>query len=101
MSSKDINESLKISPTPSNISERDGSNDARKINNGKMMGESDDENMSGFESDSDDENNQHGNGEKMWKSNGVQLFTTIFIELDALKSSSCWVFQLFDTFWNC
>lgn len=65
MSSKDIKlfkDSIKISPTPSMSSERDGSEDARKINNGKMMGESDDENLSGFESDSEDENNHHGNG---------------------------------------
>lgn len=63
MSSKDVNEPLKISPTPSE-SEHHGSEDARKINNGKTMGESDDENMSGFESDTDDENNQHGNCKK-------------------------------------
>lgn len=65
MSSKDeslATEGMKISPTPSSNSDRDGSEDARKINNGKAMGESDDENMSGFESDSEDENHQNGNG---------------------------------------
>lgn len=64
MSSKDealSTEGMKISPTPSSNSDRDRSEDARKINNGKTMGESDDENMSGFESDSEDEN-QNGNG---------------------------------------
>ena len=68
MSSKDINtsaDSIKISPTPSMNSDRDGSEDARKINSGKMMGESEDENMSGFETDSEDENNQHENGKKV------------------------------------
>lgn len=67
MSTKDINnssDSIKISPTPSMNSDRDGSEDARKINSGKMMGESDDENMSGFETDSDDDN-QHENGKKI------------------------------------
>lgn len=54
-------EAVKISPTPSVTSEREGSDDARKINIGKVMGESDDENMSGFESDSEDET-RHGNG---------------------------------------
>lgn len=66
MTSKDNSssqESIKISPTPSYNSERDGSDDARKINNGKVMGESDDENMSGFDSDSEDENHLQGNGE--------------------------------------
>lgn len=57
-------DSSKISPTPSFSSDRDGSDDARKINNGKVMGESDDENMSGFESDSEDENHQNGNGKE-------------------------------------
>lgn len=59
---KSIKDSVKISPSPSMNSERDGSNDAQKINSGKMMGDSDDENMSGFESDSEDESNHHGNG---------------------------------------
>lgn len=55
---------LKVSPTPSSNSERDGSDDARKINNGKVLGESDDENLSGFDSDSEDENHQNGNGKE-------------------------------------
>ena len=65
MNSKEMKlgkELVKISPTPSSSSERDGSDDARKINIGKVMGESDDENFSGFESDSEDETRQHGNG---------------------------------------
>lgn len=65
MNSKEMKtgkESIKISPTPSSTSERDGFDDARKINIGKVMGESDDENMSGFESDSEDETRQNGNG---------------------------------------
>lgn len=53
---------VKVSPTPSMSSERDGFDDARKINIGKVMGESDDENMSGFESDSEDESRQLANG---------------------------------------
>lgn len=68
MSSKEqqlIKESIKFSPTPSSNSERDGSDDAQKINNGKVMGDSDDENMSGFESDSEDENHQQGNGKDL------------------------------------
>lgn len=52
---------ITISPTPSSTSDRDGCEDARKINIGKVMGESDDENLSGFESDSEDETRQHGN----------------------------------------
>lgn len=66
MSSKELHsskDSMKMSPTPSSNSERDGSDDARKINIGKVMGESDDENMSGFESDSEDEAHQHDNSE--------------------------------------
>ena len=65
MTSKEtVMEKHKISPTPSSISEeRDGSEDVIKINNEKISGESDDENMSGFE-DSEDEIHQSGNGEK-------------------------------------
>lgn len=65
MNSKETNlskTSIKVSPTPSMKSERDGFDDSRKINIGKVMGESDDENMSGFESDSEDESRQHANG---------------------------------------
>lgn len=68
MCSKDhhsIKDSIKFSPTPSSNSERDGSDDAQKINNGKVLGESDDENMSGFESDSEDENHQHDIGKDL------------------------------------
>lgn len=57
---KESNESVKISPAPSSNSDR--SDDARKINNGKTMGDSDDENLSGFDSDSEDESHNHGNG---------------------------------------
>jgi hypothetical protein len=58
--SKDLG---RMSPTPSSNSERDGSDDARKINMGKVMGESDDENISGFDSDSEDESHQQDNSE--------------------------------------
>lgn len=65
MNSKETNlskVSIKVSPTPSLNSERGGFDETRKINIGKVMGESDDENMSGFESDSEDESRQHANG---------------------------------------
>ena len=58
-------DTIKISPTSSLNSDRDGFDDARKINNGKTMGDSDDENMSGFESDSEDENHQNRNGKDL------------------------------------
>ena len=54
-------DSARMSPTPSSNSEREGSDDAQKINMGKVMGESDDENMSGFDSDSEDERHQQDN----------------------------------------
>lgn len=60
---KTMKESTRMSPTPSSNSEREGSDDARKINMGKVMGESDDENMSGFDSDSEDESHQQDNSE--------------------------------------
>lgn len=55
------NEQIKISPASSSNSEHDGSNDAQKINNEKMIGDSDDENLSGFDSDSEDETHQQSN----------------------------------------
>lgn len=64
MNSKEVKDSSKVSPSPSNTSERDGTDEAKKINIGKVMGDSDDENISGFDSDSEDENHQLGNGEK-------------------------------------
>lgn len=57
-------EVLKVSPAPSISSDRDALDDARKINNGKVMGDSDDENMSGFDSDSEDEAHQNANCKK-------------------------------------
>lgn len=68
MNSKEAKDPSKVSPTPSNTSERDGAqenyfSDAKKINMGKIMGDSEDENISGFDSDSEDENHQLGNGE--------------------------------------
>ncbi|CRK93476.1 CLUMA_CG007012, isoform A [Clunio marinus] len=66
MSSEDIKtfkeKKSKSSSSSSTNSEREIFDDARKINNGKVMGESEDENMSGFESDSEDENHHNGNG---------------------------------------
>lgn len=61
MSSEPLKELVKSSPA-SSTSDRDVSDDARKINTGKTMGESDDENMSEFCSDSEDETHNHGTG---------------------------------------
>lgn len=52
---------LKVSPSC------DGTEEMSKINNEKSMGESDDENMSGFDSDSEDESNNNGNCKKVIK----------------------------------
>lgn len=65
ISAKELEEVVKISPTPSSNSDRDGAVDAKKINIEKIMGESDDENLSGFDSDdSEDENRNLGNGKR-------------------------------------
>lgn len=85
---KNVKESIKISPTPSsNSSDRDGCDDARKINIGKAMGESDDENLSGFDSDSEDETQQHGNGR--WTASNDELAIKLYLfNFKASQSSS-------------